>query len=250
MLVRLVYLIGTRIFAWLFLMSRSSAAKNAEILILRHELAVLRPQVTAPKPGWPERALLAVVTRLIPQALRERRIVSPRTLPAWHLRLVKQKWTQPPSTGRPPLPEEIRDLITRLGAENPRWGFRRAKFTAAFDAVFASDDISAAKALHAAPTATHTQNASSTRHGKSAPTVSCSSTVATPRKSSTTTHTTSTATDHTKAVTNSRPATIRTSSPCLQPGSNADKPSPASSTSTTEPADHKENPSSQPVKPF
>ncbi|MBI0318515.1 transposase [Streptomyces javensis] len=106
-------------------MSRSSAAKNAEILILRHELAVLRRQVTAPKPGWPERALLAVVTRLIPQALRERRIVSPRTLLAWHRRLVKQKWTQPLSTGRPPLPEEIRNLIIRLGTENPRWGFRR-----------------------------------------------------------------------------------------------------------------------------
>ncbi|MFT9474554.1 hypothetical protein [Streptomyces sp. 11-1-2] len=67
MLVRLVYLIGTRTFAWLFLMSRSSAAKNAEILILRHELAVLRRQVTAPKPGWPDRALLAVLTRLIPK---------------------------------------------------------------------------------------------------------------------------------------------------------------------------------------
>ncbi|GAA3367075.1 hypothetical protein GCM10017744_077630 [Streptomyces antimycoticus] len=106
-------------------MSRSSAAKDTEILILRHELAVLRRQVTAPKPGWPDRALLAVVTRLIPQALRERRIVSPRTLLAWHQRLVKQKWTQPPPTGRPPLPEEIRNLIIRLGTENPRWGFRR-----------------------------------------------------------------------------------------------------------------------------
>ncbi|MES4905086.1 MULTISPECIES: integrase [unclassified Streptomyces] len=106
MLVRLTYLIATRIFAWLFLMSRSSAAKNAEILILRHELAVLRRQITAPKPDWPDRAVLAVLTRLVPQVLRERRIVSPRTLLAWHQRLVKQKWTQSPSTGRPPLPEE------------------------------------------------------------------------------------------------------------------------------------------------
>jgi putative transposase len=124
-LVRLVYLIVTRIFAWLFLMTRSSGAKNAEILILRHELAVLRRQVTTPKPGWPNRALLAALARLLPRALREHRIVSPRTLLAWHQRLVKQKWTQSPSTGRPPLPEEIRDLIIRLGAENPRWGFRR-----------------------------------------------------------------------------------------------------------------------------
>ncbi|MEU5930758.1 integrase core domain-containing protein [Streptomyces antimycoticus] len=125
MLVRLTYLIATRIFAWLFLMTRSAATKNVEILILRHELAVLRRQVTAPKPGWPDRALLAVLTRLIPQALHERQIVSPRTLLAWHRHLVKQKWTQPPSTGRPPLPEEIRNLIIRLGTENPRWGFRR-----------------------------------------------------------------------------------------------------------------------------
>ncbi|MGR3939492.1 helix-turn-helix domain-containing protein [Streptomyces sp. BRA346] len=125
MLVRLTYLGAIRIFAWLFLMSRSSAAKNAEILILRHELAVLRRQITAPKPDWPDRALLAVLTRLISQALRERRIVSPRTLLTWHQHLVKQKWTQPPSTGRPPLPEEIRGLIIRLGVENPRWGFGR-----------------------------------------------------------------------------------------------------------------------------
>ncbi|MFI0730301.1 integrase core domain-containing protein [Streptomyces sp. NPDC021225] len=125
MLVRLVYLIVTRIFAWLFLMTRSSATKNAEILILRHELAVLRRQVASPKPGRPDRALLAALARLLPRALREHRIVSPRTLLAWHQRLVKQKWTQPPSTGRPPLPEETRDLITRLGVENPRWGFRR-----------------------------------------------------------------------------------------------------------------------------
>ncbi|MEE4598934.1 integrase core domain-containing protein [Streptomyces sp. DSM 41524] len=125
MLVRLTYLIATRIFAWLFLMTRSAATKNVEILILRHELAVLRRQVTSPKPGWPDRALLAALSRLLPRVLREHRIASPRTLLAWHQRLVKQKWTQSPSTGRPPLPEEIRDLIIRLGAENSRWGFRR-----------------------------------------------------------------------------------------------------------------------------
>ncbi|MEU1630525.1 hypothetical protein ABZ746_35625 [Streptomyces sp. NPDC020096] len=65
MLVRLVYLITMRIFAWLVLLSRSSAAKNVEILILRHEFAVLRRQVTTPKPGWPDRALLAALARLL-----------------------------------------------------------------------------------------------------------------------------------------------------------------------------------------
>ncbi|WP_043488025.1 MULTISPECIES: integrase core domain-containing protein [Streptomyces] len=125
MLVRMVYLIATRIFTWLVLLSRTSVAKEAEILILRHEVAVLRRQVAAPKPSWPGRALLAALARLLPRALRQHRIVSPRTLLAWHQRLIKDKWRQPASPGRPPMPEELRDLIIRFGAENPRWGFRR-----------------------------------------------------------------------------------------------------------------------------
>jgi putative transposase len=124
-LVRMLYLITTRVFAWLVLLSRTSAAKNVEILILRHEVAVLRRQITTPRPGWSDRALLAALARLLPRGLRCHRIVSPRTLLAWHQRLVKRKWTQPPPPGRPPLTEELRELITRLGAENPRWGFRR-----------------------------------------------------------------------------------------------------------------------------
>jgi hypothetical protein len=121
----MLYLLITRIFAWLVLLARSSAAKDVEILILRHEVAVLRRQITTPRPGWPDRALLAALARLLPRVLRCHRIVSPRTLLAWHQRLVRKKWTQPPSPGRPPLTEELRELITRLGAENPRWGFRR-----------------------------------------------------------------------------------------------------------------------------
>jgi hypothetical protein len=69
--------------------------------------------------------LLAALARPLPRVLRSHRIVSPRTLLAWHRRLVKKKWTQPPSAGRTPIPEELRELITRLGTENPRWGFRR-----------------------------------------------------------------------------------------------------------------------------
>lgn len=121
----MIYLLATRIFAWLALLCRSTAAKNAEILILRHEVTVLRRQVTAPKPHWSDRALLAALARLLSPRLRGHRIVSPRTLLAWHQRLVKQKWTQSPSPGRPPVSDKLRDLITRLGTDNPRWGFRR-----------------------------------------------------------------------------------------------------------------------------
>ncbi|WP_329374865.1 integrase [Streptomyces sp. NBC_01483] len=123
--VRMLYLIATRIFAWLVLLSRSSAAKEAEILILRHEVAILRRQVAAPKPSRPDRALLTTFARLLPRALRQHRIASPRTLLAWHQRPIKNEWTQPAPPGRPPIPEELRDLTVRLGTENPRWGFRR-----------------------------------------------------------------------------------------------------------------------------
>jgi putative transposase len=87
----MVHLLATRVFAWLALLCRSTAAKNAEILILRHEVAVLRRQVATPKPDWPDRALLAALARLLPRTLRGHRLVTPRTLLAWHQRLVKKK---------------------------------------------------------------------------------------------------------------------------------------------------------------
>jgi putative transposase len=77
----MLYLLITRIFAWLVLLARSSAVKDVEILILRHEVVVLRRQkITTPRPGWPDRALLAALARLLPHVLRCHRIVSPRTL--------------------------------------------------------------------------------------------------------------------------------------------------------------------------
>ena len=92
MLFRLVYLAVSRLFAWLVLLTRSDASKYVEILVLRHEVAVLRRQVARPKPDWADRAVIAALTRLLPRHLRLHRIVRPATLLAWHRRIVKNKY--------------------------------------------------------------------------------------------------------------------------------------------------------------
>ena len=114
-----------RLFGWLALLARSETSKDTEILMLRHEVAVLRRQVARPEPDWADRAVIAALARLLPSPLRLHRLVTPGTLLTWHRRLVQNKWTYPKTTGRPPIPEEIRELVQQLARQNPRWGHRR-----------------------------------------------------------------------------------------------------------------------------
>ncbi|WP_290109083.1 integrase core domain-containing protein [Actinomadura sp. DC4] len=105
---------------------RGDAAKDTEILVLRHQLAVLRRQVNRPALEPADRALLAASSRLLPRVRWNAFVVTPATLLRWHRELIARKWAYPHKTpGRPPIRAEIRQLVLRLAAENPSWGHRR-----------------------------------------------------------------------------------------------------------------------------
>src|SRR6266496_6224227 len=104
---------------------RSDDSKELEIVVLRHELAVLRRQAGRPKLRPVDRVFLAAASRLLPRSRWRSFLVAPTTLLGWHRRLVTRRWTYGGRSGRPPIGREIRELVLRLARENPRWGYQR-----------------------------------------------------------------------------------------------------------------------------
>jgi putative transposase len=123
----LVYLLARRLFELLVLRTRSDASKDVEILVLRHEVSVLRRQVTRPRPRPADQAVLAAaLSAALPRVRWPVFFVQPQTLLRWHREVVARKWTYPRTKplGRPPTAQVVRELVRRFATENPDWGYR------------------------------------------------------------------------------------------------------------------------------
>ena len=126
-----MFLLITRLMAWLRLARREEAWKVAEILLLRHQLAVLqRQQPRRPDLNWADRAFLATLLSVIPKGRRHglRLLVTPDTILRWHREIVRRRRagrSMRGKTGRPATRRSIRALVLRLARENPGWGYRR-----------------------------------------------------------------------------------------------------------------------------
>jgi len=121
----MLYLIFVRMTGWMALVARSAASKDAELLVLRQEVAVLRRQNPKPSLDWADRAVFAALAGLLPKPLRMNRLVTPDTLLRWHRRLIRWHWTYPHHLGRPPIDAKLAVLIEQMARENPAWGHQR-----------------------------------------------------------------------------------------------------------------------------
>lgn len=116
--VRVLYLVFVRLTGWMALLARLAVSKDAELLVLRQEVAVLRRQNPRPRLDWADRMVITALARLLPRPLRMSRLVTPGTLLRWHPRLVGWRWTCPHRGGRPPADAKLAVLIEEMAREN------------------------------------------------------------------------------------------------------------------------------------
>lgn len=121
---RLLYLIFMQVLGLLLLLGGTSASKDLELLVLRHEVAVLRRTSPTPPLDWADRAVLAALIRRLPTVLRRHLLVTPDTVLRWHRRLVAKKWTCPNQPERPPIDDVIVELVERMARENQTWRYQ------------------------------------------------------------------------------------------------------------------------------
>jgi putative transposase len=126
MALQLIYEMCSKVLGWIVLRARSDTTKEIEILVLHHQLAVLRRRTPRPRMSWADRALIAALARLLPTRRRLGLLITPATILRWHRQLVTRRWTtQRTRPGRPAIPAGLRGLIIRLATENATWGYRR-----------------------------------------------------------------------------------------------------------------------------